>query len=452
MKKTVIFYLVFMIILSGCSNTSEKNDLKISMENQISIPITISNYIELPRSITYNNHLYEIIWESSNVETIDTTGLVKQSNEDISVTLKATVHTQKASHTMIFEVIVMKKEKASLFIKQHQFIAYTHAIDSSKLYDFKLVKDKLELKDEILEASYESDPIETADFTKMVGSWSAITSMDATVELQVKVMVDGSWSKYLSYRPWGLGRNNFSLDTSDHIAKISTDEIIILNDKKAQKFQYKVILKRNDMSKASPKLELVSFALTILDYEYKPNIDNLPNFIDYEVPMLNQQAVPDIGSSICSPTSAAMLLLHKGHDLYIEDKLPHRFTARLFRDYGANIYGNWVYNTVGMSSYGETAYVGMMYSFEELMIHLVEIGPVAASVSGDMDLYQTGGHLIVVRGYRITEDGDIYVIVNDPNINSRFGNDTNGDPLFVYYEFPLETFMKTWKGIVYIIE
>ena len=33
-----------------------------------------------------------------------------------------------------------------------------------------------------------------------------------------------------------------------------------------------------------------------------------------------------------------------------------------------------------MSSFNEKAYVGMMYSFEELMRHLVEVGPVAASV------------------------------------------------------------------------
>ena len=37
-----------------------------------------------------------------------------------------------------------------------------------------------------------------------------------------------------------------------------------------------------------------------------------------------------------------------------------------------NIYGNWVFNTVGMSSFNEKAYVGMMYSFEELMRHLVK--------------------------------------------------------------------------------
>ena len=60
------------------------------------------------------------------------------------------------------------------------------------------------------------------------------------------------------------------------------------------KFQYKVILKRLNINIDSPKLDLISFALTIDDYSYKPNVEDLPNFIDYEVPMLNQQAVPEI--------------------------------------------------------------------------------------------------------------------------------------------------------------
>lgn len=451
MRKILIF-TILLFILTSCRAIPDEGTLITVMNNQIYVPQMVGEDIDLIDHITFSNQIFEVIWTSSDHTVIDENGIITQTNEDQFVQLEATVHTEKKSETITFEVIVMKREVISSWIKEHQYIKYAKNLDQSGFEQVSIVNEKLELVDGQLEGIYESDQVESLSFAKMVGSWSAVSSVDATVELQIRVMVDGSWSKYLSYRPWGLGRNNFSLNTSDHIAKISTDEIMILNDKKAQKFQYKVILKRNDVSIASPKLELVSFALTIPDYDYKPNIDNLPDFIDYEVPMLNQQAVPDIGGSICSSTSAAMLLLYKGHDLYLEDELPHRFTANLFRDYGANIYGNWVFNTVGMSSYDETAYVGIMYSFEELMIHLVEVGPVAASVSGDMGLYQTGGHLIVVRGYRITEDGDIFVTVNDPNINSRFGNDPNGDPLFVYYEFPLDTFMRTWKGIVYIID
>ena len=66
-------------------------------------------------------------------------------------------------------------------------------------------------------------------------------------------------------------------------------------------------------------------------------------------------------------------------------------------------------------------------------------------------LYNTNGHLIVDRVYSVV-DGKTYVICNDPNINQRFGNDKDGNPYFVYYEFPLETFMNFWRGTIYVVE
>ncbi|MFA5471751.1 MAG: C39 family peptidase [Acholeplasmataceae bacterium] len=451
MKKLFII-LLLVFIITGCSNTTDLDELMVVMEEHIIIADRVDEDVDLPLEIIFQNETYDVIWESLNEDVMDRYGHIYQKDEDVMVTLKATVKTNRATYTMTFEVKVMKKENPNPFVKTHQYVKYASHLDSSRFNQLKLENDKLIIHDDHIQGSYESEVIEASLFKKMVGSWAATTNMDATVELQVRVMVDGQWSKYLSYRPWGFEKQNFSFNTTDDIARIAIDEIIVLNDKKAEKFQYKVILKRLNINIDSPKLDLISFALTIDNYSYKPNVEDLPNFIDYEVPMLNQQAVSEIGSSICSPTSAAMLLLYKGHDLYKKDELPHRYTAALFKDYGANVYGNWVFNTVGMSSFNEKAYVGMMYSFEELMRHLVEVGPVAASVSGDMGVYQTGGHLIVIRGYRITDDGDIFVLANDPNINSRFGNDDEGNPLFVYYEFPLETFMNTWKGIVYIIE
>lgn len=450
MKKILMFMMLIMV-LSSCSKVLEDEMLILMMKEQIIVPQRVYDDIKLLDALVYSNKDYSIFWSSTHQNIIDVNGHVTQTHEDTLVQLEATVHTEYQSKSIIFEVIVMKKE-INPWTKHHQYVLYAKDMSPSKLSYLNLENGKLELLDGYFEGSYESDVIDAKTFSKMIGSWAATSSTHATIELQVRVNVDGMWSKYLSYQSWGFGKNNFSMNSGDQIAKISIDEIVILNDKKANKFQYKILLKRSKTEIPSPKLDLVSFALTIPDYHYRPNIDQLPNHVDYDVPLLNQQSVPDIGNHICSPTSAAMLLLYKGHDLYLEDELPQRYIAQRFRDYGANIYGNWVFNTVGMSSYHEKAYVGMMYSFEELMMHLANVGPVAASVSGDMGLYHTSGHLIVVRGYRITDRGDIYVLVNDPNINARFGDDKNGDPLYVYYEFPLETFMKTWKGIVYIIE
>src|SRR5690606_23961649 len=131
---------------------------------------------------------------------------------------------------MTFEVKVMKKENPNPFVKTHQYVKYASHLDSSRFNQLKLENDKLIIHDDHIQGSYESEVIEASLFTKMVGSWAATTNMDATVELQVRVMVGGQWSKYLSYRPWGFEKQNFSFNTTDDIAKIAIDEIIVLND------------------------------------------------------------------------------------------------------------------------------------------------------------------------------------------------------------------------------
>ena len=132
-----------------------------------------------------------------------------------------------------------------------------------------------------------------------------------------------------------------------------------------------------------------------------------------------------------------MLLLYKGHE--IEGTYPHETMARLVRDYGNNIYGNWVYNTVGIASYGEFAYVKRIYSWEELQYHLATVGPVALSIKGNTGLYTTQGHLIVVRGYEITEHGT-KIICNDPNVKG------------VYVKYDLSVFLGFTRNYIYVIE
>ena len=87
-----------------------------------------------------------------------------------------------------------------------------------------------------------------------------------------------------------------------------------------------------------------------------------------------------------------------------------------------------------------------------MLYHLAYHGPMAASISGNVyhqeqKLYNTGGHLIVVRGYRIDNNGNITILVNDPNVNSRFGSQ-----FFVYIEMTEAHFKEVWRGVFYVIE
>ena len=84
-----------------------------------------------------------------------------------------------------------------------------------------------------MNATYYSKEINTLGFTSLVGSWSAISSTDATCELKISVKVDDVWSEYITYSPWGLGLQNASYDQNNGMIKLSTDEVIVLNNKKA---------------------------------------------------------------------------------------------------------------------------------------------------------------------------------------------------------------------------
>ncbi len=335
------------------------------------------------------------------------------------------------------------------FIKPHQFLMFFKGFKTLG-ENLVLDKDNLILEKGVLEGFYESPIIPSTLFSELIASWSAITNKNNSVEVMVKVKVESNWSKYFSYQPWSFGTQNKSFDDSDDLAKLATDELKVLNDKLGTHFQFKVILRRNKVSDVSPKLSLISITLKIPNYKYKVDVKGLPLFVDYDVPKLNQQRVKEIGNSICSPTSCTMLLMYKGEKF--EGEHPHEKNARLFFDHGANIFGNWVFNAVGMSSYGYNAYVARMYSFAELRHYLANFGPLVVSVRGNLGVYETKGHLLVVRGYKIDEKGNTLILINDPNINERFGKTyEDGSPLFVYYELPLEVFLEVWVGITYIV-
>ena len=139
-----------------------------------------------------------------------------------------------------------------------------------------------------------------------------------------------------------------------------------------------------------------------------------------------------------------MLLKYKGEDFSQYDQYEHRYIANLFKDYGNDMFGNWVYCTVGMSSYGYDAYVARMYSIDELVKHLATVGPVGLSVKGQMTSnekdYYTAGHLLVCVGYRYDVNGNLILLCNDPNVPN------------VYCEYTEQVMKNTWRYVAYIIE
>lgn len=374
-----------------------------AIEKEIFIPTIISNDILLASNLNG----VEITWASSNQDAISNNGVINKNNTTFKpVKLTATLKAGAATKTIEFDT--------QISYQSHMFIDRTF---TGEKVNTTIENGKLVLEENKLNGTYTTNIIECNNFTECVGSYSAISSTTEICELKVRIRINNTWSKYFTYGEFGKGLKNGYSNQTDSSSKMVEDEIIVTSGN-ANAFQLQLTLKRSNAKETGPVVSLLALTIDYINHNYNVSIDDLPNEVKHDVPKLCQNVVPDIGGSICSITSSTMLLMYKGHSFDGLATYPHQYMAGILKDYGHNIYGNWSYNCIGMGSFGENAYVKRFYSYNEIMHHLYYVGPVAASIKGtfvtDSKTYNTGGHLIVLTGYKI-ENGNIYFYVNDPN-------------------------------------
>ncbi len=413
---------------------SELEYLQMEMAH-FSLPDIIYDEYQLPN--TCQNENISLSWASSNPEIIDNVG-VKQLPDELTE-VKLTLTLQLANKSLSKEFIVMVKSVQTIDLPKQ--LNYLHTAD----YFQDGIMLNLEVSGEYLtmtkdEATYLSPIYVTEPFSVLVATWSAIATQDTgSIELTYRLRVNGVWSDYVTYGEWCLGNKNKSKSgkTKDGLIKMDEDTISVLNDKKADAFQYQIYFKK-DSDKEPVKLRLVNTTVNVdVTDTLKPD---LPNSVLYDVPKLYQRIVPSIGGSICSPTSMTMMLKYYGHDFKdMGYQYEHEYMAWLVYDYGDMIFGNWSYNVAVAGAMGEFAYLGLFSGVYDLMDTLANIGPVALSVKGNMQgYYNTNGHLLVCKGYKVTDEGIIF-ICNDPNIQN------------VEVEYTMDTINSVWRNYAYVI-
>ncbi len=382
---------------------------------------------------TKNDYDCEIKW-SCDSDKVDENGFVSNLVSDTIVEVTVVISKGEASSTKTFSVKLIHFEISHLLISEAS--EFNGEFNNTEVSDGYLV-----LTGDNLEGTYISKEYQLREFSRIVGSWNALTNKDATCEYAISVYANNTWSRYFSYGNWGLGKENLYYNQSDTYVSMNTDEIIVGNNYSGTKVRFMATLRRTNAAISSPKLARAVMTFTYKNYDYKVDVTGLPDAVDYELPRLYQHDVPVIGGSICSATTTSMLLMYHGVDLSSTYQYEHQYMASLVADPGHNnpTYGNWSYNMAAAGAFGRKAYVMRMCSWDELRYYLANNGPVGASIKGTFGSYTTGGHLIVVRGYRI-ENGNTTVICNDPNIKG------------VYYEVTLKTFETCWRNVVYIVE
>lgn len=266
-----------------------------------------------------------------------------------------------------------------------------------------------------------------------VAAWNARAGR---VEVQIRVATPGGWSPWFSFGSWSPSGERRSIrdQVVPGVGKLDTDTLLL--ERPVQVWQVKVRL-----SEGATVARL--FIATALREHRSPDDPRRAAWgCEIDVPAYSQMIYPNGGNVWCSPTSLAMVMAHYGTTHSIPDQVAPGVYDSVYRGTG-----NWPFNTAYAGAHGFAAWVDRFPGFAELEDCIIARTPVIASVSysdewlENAPIGQTGGHLLVVRGF--TAAGD--VIVNDPAAPQ---NET------VRRVYKREQFRRAWLdrgGVVYMV-
>lgn len=298
---------------------------------------------------------------------------------------------------------------------------------------------------------YTSPKLSAAAFSALVASWNAATPKGTAVEVFVRVLVCNAWSAWMSYGKWSpfLQRASLPAERSKGAgAWLDTDQVRVCAPEGGTAFQLRINLYTNDIG-ATPAVFLLAASVRPLRWKREPGEPLYRRSIP--VPAYSQLIRdPRMGSVICSPTTAAMLMNRWGEDLLPEE------VAHANYDYTYRGNGNWSFTAAIAGSYGYECYVAFLDLAElkqeikngfacGVSVHYADTSAHADARSLPLlegTFGTTEGHLMVVRGFETDADGVEYVLCNDPYAKS----DAEAERRYL-----LEQFARAWNGVAYVM-
>ena len=298
----------------------------------------------------------------------------------------------------------------------------------------------IKLADGATEGVFLSAEYDITDFEEMVASWNATLEGNCSVEIQARAYIvshndvdtRGDWSGWLTWGEYGptvkrggLSNNDGDIHGGNGWVFMNQDIFSVRGVHGGTKVQFKAILRRESADNASPVLRQINATIRNSNkgreieatYAETPFDGTLPNKVHNTAPAYAQGIRhPEIGGSICSPTTMSMMLNARNPQL---DLLPEEAALNLY-DFGNGIFGNWAYATSFAGLYGYESYF-QYGSLDILMQELAKGNTVGMSVKysnkkGDGSrpylegaYGSTGGHLITIIGYEYEagHEGDL---------------------------------------------
>ncbi|MFN3266754.1 MAG: C39 family peptidase [Deinococcales bacterium] len=285
----------------------------------------------------------------------------------------------------------------------------------------------------------ETAPI-VASFSECVVCWNALTPLQSSMQLELRVQIEGRWSPYLRLAHWSDDPNqNSSYNESAEGVRLETDTVVCAT--LAQALQLRVHLEGAVLTGL-----VASFA--VQPSSSQPQRSSAWGLV-LDVPRLSQMVYPDGGRVWCSPTSTTMLLGYWEQKLGrpLAHSVPEAARAVWDKRYGGA--GNWAFNMAYASRSGLRAYVAHLGGFAEAEALVARGIPLALSIGwreGELagaPIGHSSGHLVVLCGFTPTGDP----VVNDP------AHPSDAAVRVVYKRAELE---RAWllhsKGVVYVLE
>ncbi len=244
-------------------------------------------------------------------------------------------------------------------------------------------------------------------FNRGLPSWNGHTPNDSC---SFKVMMrfydtpaGSGWSTWLTVGFWKANIWTSYGSTNYAGGKIDIDNAVL--NSYCSKWQFKVIFKRIISSQPSPVLYKLSFFASDQKTTDNVNITSIvndkPNAVFIPTDFFWQYSLdPDIGGSICSPTSVSMALRS-----YNIDVNPLQFAKDTYCPYWG-MFGIWPRVVQNAAEYGLDGAVSRYRTWSQAEKILSEGGRVVMSVGSP--LYS--GHLIMLAGF----DSNGNPIVHDP--------------------------------------
>ena len=305
------------------------------------------------------------------------------------------------------------------------------------------------LADGATEGTFTSAVYKIADFYKMTSSWNAAIYDGTHIEIYARAYTNDAWDEWFSWGKYGMSILRGCNDDN------SIDEYIPGGT--ITKAQFRAVLRRDSADLQSPVLRQFCFSVkggdVVTAYAETP-VATLPASKMNASPAYSQMIRdPEIGGSICSPSTISVMLNARDPEL---DILPEELALSI-QDFNYG-FGNWAYCVSAAGLYGYNSYL----QYGDINIVLQELAngrSVGLSVTYSPDPESsypylpgayggTGGHLITIIGYEF-EGGD----TSDLDSLYLISSDTySGSDATSFHRYQWKYFDACWQSrTVYVI-